>query len=214
MLGPQQWTQLQQAVKEQYGQRCAISSMPGSELQQPLRVTPQWRFDFDTKQVQLAHVIPVCEPLFQLKQQLAAAAEQLAGLAPRLQLAVGSSPSPPAGGASSSSGDDGSRSTAASRAEEAAAAAVAALPAEQQEAVKWLGILTPWQQLDCVAYVAHAGWLRERMLQDNWQFVAPDSEALAALARSSSKGVEAADKSAGVASPSPARRGPRVPWRN
>lgn len=201
VLGAQQWARVQQQVLEQYGHRCAVSSMPLPHEQQgkgqpPLRVIPQWRFDYNNKQVQLAELIPICEPLYQLQQQLAAAADQLAKLAPTLQLPVAADSVQSAAAQLEAAGGDNAapdqQASAVSAADpaaamheayaEAAASAVAALPAEQQQAVKWLGILTPWLQVDCVRYIAYAGWRRQQLLlQEGWQLVSPSAQQVAGV---------------------------------
>jgi hypothetical protein len=68
-----------------------------------------------------------------------------------------------------------------------AADAVAALPVEQQEAIKWMSILTPWPQVDCVKYVAYAGYRRQWVMQDGWRFVQPDMEQLACILQGSTR---------------------------
>lgn len=213
-LGAQQWAEVQQQACEQYGNRCAISSIPSDQLQQPLHVIPQWRFDYLGKQVELAGIIPVCEPINSLIGQLAAAADQLAALAPDLQLqtdAPASSSAAPAhaagaldqpsnqartaardttqtagplqsGEAAAGSIGTSTQAVATAHAEAAAAAAVAGLPVEQQEAVRWLGTLTPWPEVDCVKYVAYAGWRRQQLLvQEGWHLLKPDAQQVAGL---------------------------------
>jgi hypothetical protein len=217
VLGQQQWSPVQQKVLDQYHNRCAISTAPAKELSQPLRIVPQWEFDYHKQQVQLAAVIPICEPMYQVTQLLAAAADQLAQLSPSLQLPHGISDGVGAGAAtlssswrssSSSSSSDGQCGTAAAptgqqqleqdgQHEDAAlheqaaavhaahadavAAAVTSLPAEQQEALKWLAIYQRWHQVDCVRFVAYAGWRRQQLLQEDWQLVRPDAARLAEI---------------------------------
>jgi hypothetical protein len=66
VFGADGWLQLQQRALERYQQRCAVTSVPASEM--ALQVVPQWRFDHHKKQVQLAELVPLCEPLLQLQQ--------------------------------------------------------------------------------------------------------------------------------------------------
>jgi hypothetical protein len=68
VFGDSKWQQIQQTVLSNYGQRCAVTSVPASEV--PLHVIPQWRFDHGRKEVQLARMVPVCEALLQLQEQL------------------------------------------------------------------------------------------------------------------------------------------------
>lgn len=68
VFGASGWQQLQQQTLRRYHQRCAVTSVPASEV--PLHVLPLWRFDQIRKQVQLAQLAPVCQPLLQLQQQL------------------------------------------------------------------------------------------------------------------------------------------------
>jgi len=212
-LGAQQWAEVQQQACEQYGNRCAISSIPSDQLQQPLHVIPQWRFDYLGNQVELAGIIPICEPINSLIGQLTSAADQLAALAPDLQLqtdALGSSSAAAAHAAGAldqpsnqvSTAEQGTTQTAgplqpgeaaagssstsaqavAMAHAKAAAAAVAGLPVEQQEAVRWLGTLTPWPEVDCVKYVAYAGWRRQQLLvQEGWQLLKPDAQQVTGL---------------------------------
>lgn len=199
VLGQQQWAAAQQQVLEKYHRRCAISSAPASELPQPLRVVPQWQFDYIKQQVLLARLMPVCEPLHQLTQRLAGVAHQLASLSPSLQLPaqatkrVAAAVPTPGGnnGDSSSSGSSAGASSGLQGVEsaelhvqhaDAAAAAAAGLTAEQQDALKWLAVFLRWPEVDCVRYVAYAGWRRQQLLeQGGWQLVTPDAARLAAI---------------------------------
>ncbi|KAF6264886.1 hypothetical protein COO60DRAFT_1181779 [Scenedesmus sp. NREL 46B-D3] len=86
VFGASGWQQLQQQALSRYQQRCAVTSVPASEV--PLQVVPQWRFDHLKQQVQLAELIPLCQPLLQLQQLEAAAstnAEQRAAAVSVLQ---------------------------------------------------------------------------------------------------------------------------------
>lgn len=197
VLGQQQWAAAQQQVLEKYHRRCAISSAPASELPQPLRVVPQWQFDYIKQQVLLARLMPVCEPLYQLTQRLAGVADQLASLSPSLQLpaqavegVAAAAPTPGSNGNSSSGSSAGASSglQGFEAAElhvqhaDAAAAAVAGLTAQQQDALKWLAVFLRWPEVDCVRYVAYAGWRRQQLLeQGGWQLVKPDAAQLAAI---------------------------------
>jgi hypothetical protein len=217
VLGWQPWSVVQQKVLDHYHNRCAVSTAPAKELSQSLRTVPQWQFDYHKQQVQLAAVIPICEPMHQLTQLLAVAAGELAHLSPSLQLphadvikgagasaatltsswrnssrssnsSDGQSRTAAATTGQQQQGADGQREDAALHGQaaavhaahaEAAAAAVAGLPAERQEAFKWLAIYQRWHQVDCVRYVAYAGWRQQQLLQENWQLVKPDASRLA-----------------------------------
>lgn len=186
--------------------------MPADKSPWPLRVVPQWQFDYITKQVQLAQLIPVCEPLYQLTQRLTVVADQLAQLSPSLQLPTqaefaaaehtnpGTNPSP-SSSTSTTAGQQqqqqeqqqqqlqheqeslqedlslhGQAAALHAAHADAAAAALADLAAEQQDALRWLGIYLRWPQVDCVKYVAYAGWRRQQLLlQDGWQLVQPNA---------------------------------------
>jgi hypothetical protein len=197
---------VQQQVLQQHSHRCAVTGMPQQQQQQPLRVVPQWHWKEDKKQgskeVHLAQLIPVCETVYALRQQLAAAADRLARFSPSLQLpscisgvdsSSSSSSSTAAVNGPELSGTTAEQPHAAAQQHrdkvaalhashvQIAADAVAALPVEQQEAIKWMGILTPWPQVDCIKYVAYAGYRRQQALQDGWQLVRPDIEQLAGI---------------------------------
>jgi hypothetical protein len=186
VLEQQQWAAAQQQVLDKYHSRCAISGAPASQLPQPLRVVPQWQFDYIKQQVLLGRLIPVCEPLYQLTQRLAGVADQLAALSPSLQLpaeAAGGDAAAAAGAVLPASEQIGGQPSGVhAQHAEAAAAAVAGLTAEQQEAFKWLALFLRWPEVDCVRYVAYAGWRRQQLLeQGGWQFVAADAARLAAI---------------------------------
>lgn len=210
MLGPKRWALLQQAVLEQYGNRCAVSSMPAAELQEPLHVWPQWRFDTYTKQVQLAGLIPLCQPVCSIVQHLSSAADKLAHMSAVLQLrtvikeedtdlgplqeavravqaaeeAVRSSTDADSQQALHEELQNRVSAFAAVQTDlqaQQALQAVAALPPEQQEALRWFGILTSWQPLDCVRHVAQAGLRRQQLVQDEWQLVVPAAQGIQAL---------------------------------
>lgn len=198
VLGQQQWAAAQQQVLEKYQSRCAISGAPASELPQPLRVVPQWQFDYIKQQLRLARLISVCEPLYLLTQRLAGVADHLASLSPTLQLpekeageGVAAAMPTLRGNGNSSSGSSAGASSGQQVVEaaelhaqhaDAAAAAVAGLTAEQQDALKWLAVFLRWSEVDCVRYVAYAGWRRQQLLeQGGWQLVTPDTARLAAI---------------------------------
>jgi hypothetical protein len=174
-------------MEEQYKSRCALTGADAFTL------IPQWRFDYIQKQVQLATLIPICHPLYDLSKDLAAVADQLAHLAPVLQLphpaAAGGSVLGPAAAQSTAGREQpqqeqqhkevpmtNSEVEALHAAHAAvAASAVAELAAEQQQAVKWLGVFTQWRMVDVVRYLAYAGSRRQLMQQDGWVFVPPDA---------------------------------------
>jgi hypothetical protein len=68
VFGERAWQQLQQQALSRYQHRCAVTSVPASELQEPLRVVPQWRIDYNNKTVQLAELIPVCQTVERLQR--------------------------------------------------------------------------------------------------------------------------------------------------
>lgn len=200
---------MQQQVLQQHNHRCAVTGMQQQQQQQlPLRVVSQWHWKDDTKtgskEVHLAHLIPVCETVYALTQQLAAAADRLARLSSSLQLSS-STPAIDSSSSSSTAAVNGLELSALTAEQRYAAAqqhrdrvaalhashaqiaadAVAALPVEQQEAIKWMGILTPWPQVDCVKYVAYAGCRRQQALQDGWKLVHPDTKQVAGILQGS-----------------------------
>lgn len=193
------WAGLQQHVMEQqYKSRCALTGTDAFTRQ----LIPQWRFDYIQKRVQLATLIPICQPLYDLSKDLAAVADQLAHLAPVLQLlhtaAAGGSGLGPAAAQSTAGREQPQQEQ---QHEEvpmtnseveamhaahasAAAAAVAQLASEQQQAVNWLGVFTQWRMVDVVRYLAYAGSRRQSMLQEGWVLVTPDAAELLRTLRS------------------------------
>jgi hypothetical protein len=68
VFGKSAWQQLQQQALRHCQHRCAVTSVPASEV--PLSVVPQWRLDYYQKTIQLAELIPVCGPVEYVQKQL------------------------------------------------------------------------------------------------------------------------------------------------
>jgi hypothetical protein len=210
VLGSSGCQEMQHEVLQAWGHRCGITSTPLSALpseQQQLAVVPQWGFDQRRQQVYLAGVLPVCQGLVELKQQLQGAAQQLAAL-PAVQAAhaditaaldtmatmlplwaehdaagIGeeeaAQPEHAAWRAEANAATRG-RTSAAFRAIQQAAAS--GLSAPQLVAIERLRQLMDWEQLsDCHLYMLQAEQRRQQLADESqaWQLLEPSAQDVA-----------------------------------
>jgi hypothetical protein len=197
VLGAEAWAAAQERVLSAYGRRCGISAMPEAQLAAPLRVVPQWGFDAIQQRVYLSGLLPLSQPLLQLKQQLARAADAMlasdrvqealqathaleATLLAELQDAGGQLKADHA--VDASVGEDvvsGAQWQARVLHKELQVAS----GCEHDGAMVRLQQLLAWPHADCVLYVTHAAQ-RQRSLPDadsGWSLVPPTPEDVAAV---------------------------------
>eukprot|EP00879_Flechtneria_rotunda_P009353 GHRR01009792.1.p1 GENE.GHRR01009792.1~~GHRR01009792.1.p1 ORF type:complete len:330 (+),score=106.31 GHRR01009792.1:262-1251(+) len=66
VFGAEAWQRKQQEALDRFYHRCAVSGITSSDV--PLQVVPVWGFDHIKQHVWLADLVPIAEPLVQLKQ--------------------------------------------------------------------------------------------------------------------------------------------------
>jgi len=211
ILGCREWQRVQQQVLQTYDHCCAISSTPANQLQQPLVVVPQWGFSSDHEVVYLAGLLPVCEPILQLKQQLGEAGDALLAM-PRVQEALQAEQhlreklAPQLERLVKKQDEEEAQEQAEAAVQQAyqeledvdrmMARAAKALPADKQEALKRLGALMDWEQTDCLRYVLGAVERRRRLEEVDsdgerkWSLCTPDSEWVSDLLETPAEGVK------------------------
>jgi hypothetical protein len=163
--------------------------MPAAKL--PLHVVPQWAFDDKRKQVYLAGLLAVCEPILELKQQLAEAGQELlaredvqnaleqrAEAHETLKAVVMTNQQRKLSDPDAAIWDTETCRLAAKAAGVRKAArrviktVAGTLPAEQQQAIGHLAELMAWHPRDALLYLLHAVQRREQ-LQQGWALREP-----------------------------------------